>query len=449
MKKTMLIATALLVSAGTFAFADEAQNQDAKETPRQARFLQDARTEDGKIDLTKALLSDKTPEPMKEALKKADKDSDGFLTPDELKAMRQERFGQRQGHGRRNGRAPQFGQFNPQGGRQFGRPHQFGQPQTLFVNPFQDGKLEIAKLPENTPQQFKDGMKAADKDGDGFLTREELDAMPKPEFPKWDNKDKPEFPKWDNKDKPEFPKWDNKGKPEFPKWDENKAPKFELPKFDFVKEDGNIDVATLTEKVTEAIKKADKNGDGVIDKEEQEAAKKALFEKAAPFMMHAAMMNRAPGFGSHGSQFGKPGFGPHGPQFGKPGFGPQGPHFGNPGFGPHGPQFGKPGFGPQGPHFGNPGFGPQGPHFGNPGFGPQGPHFGNPGFDHKAPQFGKPGDKPKCPGCDNPECKDCKDKKTEQQISEEPKADEEIKAEESKAETEPDVATTESENAAE
>ena len=384
MKKTVLIAVALLASAGAFVYADESQDKNVKDAPRQGRFLQDARTEDGKIDLAKALASDKTPEPLKEALKKADKDGDGFLAPDELRTMRQERAGQKRERGKRNERGPkggpqfgqhgphggpQFGQHGPQGGSQFGQhgshggpqfgqqgPQggpQFGQSPFPFANVFKDGKLELAKLPEQAPQQFKDAMKGADKDGDGFLAKEELDAMPKPEFPKWDK---------------------------------GGMPKFEAPKFDFINEDGAIDVAKITEKVTEAIKKADKNGDGIIDKEEQDVVKKFVFEKAKRFFMQRAMKNKAPGFGPHGQPFGMPGFGPNGQPFGKPGFSPQGQPSGMPGFAPQGQPFGKPGFGSQGQPFGMPGFAPQ------------------------------------CPGCDNPECKDCKDK--EQSKSEEPKAEE-------------------------
>ena len=103
----------------------------------------------------------------------------------------------------------QDGGPGPQGPR-FGGPR-FGQA-------FKDGKLEIAKLPEQMPQERKDKMKAADKDGDGFLTAEEMKEL---------------------------------------------APKFEKPAF--MTDDKKIDVA----KLTEAIKAADKNNDGFIDQDER------------------------------------------------------------------------------------------------------------------------------------------------------------------------------------
>ncbi|MCF0234264.1 MAG: hypothetical protein HUK22_04715, partial [Thermoguttaceae bacterium] len=46
----------------------------------------------------------------------------------------------------------------------------------------EDGKVDLSKLPEQMPQERKDAIKAADKDGDGFLTPEELRAaFPRPE----------------------------------------------------------------------------------------------------------------------------------------------------------------------------------------------------------------------------------------------------------------------------
>ena len=49
-----------------------------------------------------------------------------------------------------------------------------------FANLMKDGKLELAKLPDEMPQMFKDSIKKADKDGDGFLDADEMKSLPKP-----------------------------------------------------------------------------------------------------------------------------------------------------------------------------------------------------------------------------------------------------------------------------
>ena len=53
----------------------------------------------------------------------------------------------------------------------------FGGPGPMFGDAFKDGKIEIAKLPEQTPQEHKDKMKAADKDGNGFVEGDEWKAL--------------------------------------------------------------------------------------------------------------------------------------------------------------------------------------------------------------------------------------------------------------------------------
>ena len=49
-----------------------------------------------------------------------------------------------------------------------------------FANMLKDGKLEIASLPSELPEQVREMMKKADKDGDGFLDEKELKAIPRP-----------------------------------------------------------------------------------------------------------------------------------------------------------------------------------------------------------------------------------------------------------------------------
>ncbi len=225
MKKTILFA-ALLASTATFATA-----QDGGPGPQGPRFggpMFGQAFKDGKIEIAK--LPEQMPQERKDKMKAADKDGDGFLTAEEMKGLFPP-----QGDG------PQFARpgFGPQGpgfgGPGFGPGPQgprFGGP--MFGDAFKDGKIEIAKLPEQMPQERKDKMKAADKDGDGFLTAEEMKEL---------------------------------------------APKFEKPAF--MTDDKKIDVA----KLTEAIKAADKNNDGFIDQDEQKAAFEAVQKKFGPIFL--------------------------------------------------------------------------------------------------------------------------------------------------------------------
>ena len=220
MKKTILFA-ALLASTATFAIA-----QDGGPAPRGPR-------PERKIELSK--LPEQMPQARKDALKAADKDGNGFVEGDELKELAPPRE-----NGRRFG-GPQDPGF---GGPGFGPGPQaprFGGP--MFGDAFKDGKIEIAKLPERIPQEQKDKMKAADKDGDGFLTAEEMKAL---------------------------------------------APKFEKPAF--LADGGKIDVA----KLTEALKAADKNNDGFIDQDERKNALEAAQKKFGPMFFARLTLTPAP-----------------------------------------------------------------------------------------------------------------------------------------------------------
>ena len=230
MKKTILFA-ALLASTATFAIAQDGGPES--EEPKNAFPPQENAPKfggpgpmfgdafkDGKIEIAK--LPEQTPQEHKDKMKAADKNSDGFIEGDEWKAL----FPPRENAPRFG--APGFGP-GPQGPR--------------FGDAFKDGKIEIAKLPEQTPQEHKDKMKAADKDGDGFLTAEEMKEL---------------------------------------------APKFEKPAF--LAEDGKIDVA----KLTEALKAADKNGDGFIDQDERKNALEAAQKKFVPMFFARLTLTPAP-----------------------------------------------------------------------------------------------------------------------------------------------------------
>ncbi len=211
MKKTILLA-ALLASTATFASA-----QEGGPGPRGPR-------PDRKIELSK--LPEQMPQEFKDKMKAADKDGNGVVEGDELKVLAPP-----QGDGPGFG-GPGFGP-GPQGqAPRFG----FGAQAPNFAAPrfgeaFKDGKIELAKLPEQMPQERKDALKAADKDGDGFLTGEEMRSA---------------------------------------------APKVERPAF--LADGGKIDVA----KLTEALKAADKNNDGFIDQDERKDAVDAAQKKFGP-----------------------------------------------------------------------------------------------------------------------------------------------------------------------
>lgn len=133
-----------------------------------------------------------------------------------------------------------------------------------------DGRIDLSKLPEQMPQDRKDALKQADKDGDGFLTPEELRDAPRPKFV----------------------------------FKEGERP-------DFVNENNEF----IVEKTIEAIKAADKNNDGIIDADEQKAVADVVREKTPALPRFVAMVlgeiqdrfggSQGPGFGFQGGPQGE------------------------------------------------------------------------------------------------------------------------------------------------
>ena len=289
MKKTLIIAVAIVASSATFAFSQDNGNRGQRRAG--AGFLAAARTEDGKIDLSK--LPEQMSQQRKDALKAADKDGDGFLDAEEFRATGPARGERQEGGPGRNQGGPQ-GQPGPG----FGAPGMgfgpMGGPGMMT-----DGKLDLSKLPEQTPQEVKDRMKAADKDGDGFLTFEEMRDMPRPKF--------------------RFP--------------EGKKP-------DFVNDDNGL----IVEKITEALKSFDKDNDGIVNEAEQKEMADAIQKEFGPsFLMFIQSIIGGPqGMRQPGMGFGAPqGFG-FGGQQGMGFGGQQGFGFGFGGPQPMGPRQGGP-----------------------------------------------------------------------------------------------------------
>lgn len=288
MRKCLFLIVAALVGVASYQIVG-AQNNDQRPT---GRILQDARTQDGRIDLSKIEASTRFPENRKEEFRKADADGDGFLSQEELhgvfNAIRGDQGGEGRGNGRRGDGAPQErrgqGRRAPQGDRDpqgrpgagrpgMGQPGPMGMQRPGFAEAMEDGKLNLSKLPETFPPAMKETLQNADKDGDGFLTIEEMRAMPRPKF--------------------QFP--------------EGKKP-------DFL----NDDNAFIVEKTIETLKKADEDGNGVINEEEQRAVADYVRENypAFPLFLNQALSARTqfgfPGFGGPGMQ-GRPN-GDRGPQ---------------------------------------------------------------------------------------------------------------------------------------
>lgn len=140
-------------------------------------FLAEARTKEGKIDLSK--LPESIPDRLKTALTEADKNADGFLSKAEQKKLpsladRRGPEGRRGSEGRRGPDAQDRRRFdNPENGDREERP---------MRDPFEaarteDRQIDLSKLPESIPERMTARLTEADKNADGFLSREEQNEL--------------------------------------------------------------------------------------------------------------------------------------------------------------------------------------------------------------------------------------------------------------------------------
>jgi len=331
MKKTLIIAVALGFSVASLAFSQDAETRGQR---RQAGggFFAAARTEDGKIDLSK--LPEQMPQQRKDALKAADKDGDGFLNSEELSAVMPARNGRQEGATNRFQGAPQ-GQQGPRFGAPGTGVGPFGAPGMMT-----DGKLDLSKLPEQMPQERKDALKAADKNGDGFVDFEEMrEAMPArgdrpqgqfgagPVGPrmgfgpfgapgmttdgKLDLSKLPEQMPQERKDAWKAADKDGDGFLTSEEMRDVPRPKFQFPegkKPEFVDNDNGL----VIEKITDALKYFDKNNDGIVSAEEQKEMSEAIQREFGPsFMMFIRNVVGGPQGVGPGMGFGYgPGVGP-------------------------------------------------------------------------------------------------------------------------------------------
>lgn len=138
----------------------------------------DARTDDGKIDLSK--LPQSLPAKTAKALVKVDKNKDGFLNEaEEEKIPKNLLSNQPEQKGRDADRRPEGQRDGAEGRRGPGGEGGHGfNPLDRMKNA--DGKIELAKLPEQMPEEFKTRFKEADKDKDGFLDETEQKAIAPP-----------------------------------------------------------------------------------------------------------------------------------------------------------------------------------------------------------------------------------------------------------------------------
>ncbi len=203
MKKALLIAGFAGVLLGAAALVAVAQDQQSSgrrgsrgregrggggPRPEFTDPLAEVRGEDGSLNLEGLMAK------LSEGLKAADKDADGVLTAEELRASDFGRFFMRGPFGP-GGMMGGPGGPRPDGQRGPGGPggqRGPGGPGGMMGGPmrymFQAMVVDLSKLPEDTPDDVRETFTKADKNNDGFIDGEERMAMmPRPEGPGGDN----------------------------------------------------------------------------------------------------------------------------------------------------------------------------------------------------------------------------------------------------------------------
>lgn len=162
-----IVTLSIIAAFASFAAAQE-PNRGERERRGEPGFFERFATED-MIVLDR--LPQDTPPAIREILRLADVDGDGKLTRREFERLRQPPRGDRPAPPR-EGERPQ-----PPEGERRPQPPQENPAERLFAEFGKDGVIILENLPERMPAQMKEMLKKADADGDGKVTREELEKF--------------------------------------------------------------------------------------------------------------------------------------------------------------------------------------------------------------------------------------------------------------------------------
>lgn len=229
-----------------------------------------SKNENGDIQIEKA--ADLFAADLVQGLKDADKDGNGIVTKEELDSTR---FFGRPGpggprgpegrHDRRGGRRNADGDRGPRRGDRGPMRDPLADART------EDGQIDISKLPDRMPEEFRNRFKEADADGNGLLDADEQASMP---FGRRDRVDR-------NEGRPHNRPGNREGHGPRRGRDENAGPRgpfgpmgvvFEAVATVRNEEGGEINLDELTAKVRQAqiefLQSIDGDSDGLLTEEE-------------------------------------------------------------------------------------------------------------------------------------------------------------------------------------
>lgn len=295
---SLFAAAALAVVPASFAQrAAKPSDADKPEAPAAAEAASDAparpvnpmerirenyeksKNENGDIQIEKA--ADLMAEDLVKGLKDADKDNDGIVTKEEIESFRP--FG-RPGpggprgpegrQGRRGGRRNADGDRENRGPRRGDRGDRGPMRDPLADARTEDGQIDLSKLPERMPEEFRNRFKEADTDGNGLLDADEQATM----FNRRNRADRGEGRPGSRPGGRE-----GRGPRRGPDGGGNAGPRGPFGPMGVVfsaiekarTEDGGLKIDELTAEVRQAqieiLKTADSNGDGLLTEEEMKA----------------------------------------------------------------------------------------------------------------------------------------------------------------------------------